>query len=252
MQLLPDSIDTALKNLTDEPTKVIGTLIKDALYLKFGSVSYNADKRRILEQYGLNEFENKLKSCINKIPIKNLVSPDYQTLMLAVDSLEPCLNSEDLRNLFANLISRSCDSNYKPFLHPSFPETLKQMSPFDAKILKFYIDTRPNRLITYTYYNDHSRDDFIRVPYTFDEYPRQQEASYVSMSVSSLMRLGVLAFDDDAWVHAVNDSPFKDSDFYTQCEAERIRDGKYAHSRISGKCCILTPFGTALIQACFD
>lgn len=252
MGQLPNCVDNAIKNLSDSPTKIIGDLIKDAIYLKFGSVSYNAEKRRILEKYGLIELEKRLKAKIDSIPLKNLVAPDYQTFIIAVDNLEPCINSEELRDLFTNLIARSCHSDYKPFLHPSFPETLKQMSPYDAKVLKFFIDTKPDRLITYTYFNDNRHNDFDRIPYTFDFYPNQQESAYVSISVSVLMRLGILAFDNDAIVHPADDSPFKDSDFYKQCEIERQKEGKFSHSCISGKVCGLTPFGTALIQACFD
>lgn len=252
MQKLPDFVDNAIKNVTDNPTKEIGKLIKDAIYLKFGSTSYNAEKRRILEKYGLIEFEHRLELCMKKIPFENLAAPDYQTLMLSIDNLEPCINSEELRNIFANLISRSCDSNYKEMIHPSIPEAIKQMSPYDAKVLKFFTDTKPERLITYTYYNDHKYKGFDRIPYTFDTYPNQYEASYVSVSVSSLMRLGILAFDDDALVHPADDSPFKESNFYKHCEAERINEGKYSHSCITGKLCVLTPFGSAFIRACFD
>lgn len=102
------------------------------------------------------------------------------------------------------------------------------------------------------YLNNSENDFYNKVPYTFDTYPNQHEARYVSFSLSSLMRLGILAFDDDALVHPADDSPFKNSDFYKQCEEERIKTGKYLHSEIVGKICGLTPFGTALIQACLD
>lgn len=252
MQVLPNCIDNAIKNLTDEPTKAIGTIIKDAIYLKFGSVSYNAEKRRILDKYGLNKLEERLKVTINQIPLEKLTEPDYQTVMLAFDNVEPCINSEDLRNLFANLIARCCNSDYKELIHPSFSEVLKQMSPYDAKVLKYYVDNKPERLITYIYYNDGENDYFNKIPYTFDVYPNQCEAKYISVSLSSLIRLGIIAFDDDAVVHPANDSVFKKCTFYEQCEEERVKEGKYLHSEIVGKICTLTPFGMSFTQACLD
>ena len=252
MELMPNCVDNAIKNLTNEPAMSIGTLIKDAIYLKFGSISYKAEKRRLYEKYGLIELEARLKLCIEQIPSEKLIEPDYQTIMLALDNVDSCINSEELRNLFANLIARSCHSDYKELIHPSFSETLKQMSPYDAKILKYYVSNKPERLITYTYFNNSENDFYNKVPYTFDTYPNQHEARYISFSLSSLMRLGILAFDDDALVHPADDSPFKNSDFYKQCEEERIKTGKYLHSEIVGKICGLTPFGTALIQACLD
>ena len=50
---IPKSIDNAIQNITDEPTQSIGTLIKDAIYLRFGHISYDAKKRRLFEKYGL-------------------------------------------------------------------------------------------------------------------------------------------------------------------------------------------------------
>lgn len=248
---LPPSVDNAVQNITDEPTKKIGSLIKDALYLRFGSVSYKAEKRRILEKYGLIEFENRLQSRINRIPLDKLVTPDYQTIMLAIDNLEPCLNSEDLRNLFSNLIARSCNCDYKNSIHPSFSEILRQMSPYDAKILKFFVTTKPERFITYTFLSKDGKS-FDRVPYMFDTYPEPDEADYVSIAISSLMRLGILAFHDDALVTFVNDSPFEDSEFFKCCENERVRQGTYWQSRITAQVCKITPLGNSFIHACFD
>ena len=54
---IPKSIDNAIQNITDEPTQSIGTLIKDAIYLRFGHISYDAKKRRLFEKYGLLELE---------------------------------------------------------------------------------------------------------------------------------------------------------------------------------------------------
>ena len=44
---LPDSIDNAVKNLTDKPTQGIGQTFSDVWYLVFGGITQVADKRRI-------------------------------------------------------------------------------------------------------------------------------------------------------------------------------------------------------------
>lgn len=247
---ISDSANHAIKNLTDCPTKRIGQIISDAIYLKFGDISYKAKQRQVFEKYGLLELEKRLKSCIKQIPIEKLMVPDFQTIMLAIDNLAPCINSEDLRNLFANLLSRSCNIDYKDILHPSFSEILRQMSPFDAKILKFFVDTRPKEIITYTQFND--RTDYnVYIPYTFAEYPEPELFNYISISISSLLRLGILAFEDDAIVHEISDFSFTRSSFYQKCEQERIAQGKYKSSRVEGQLCKLTPFGVAFVNVCF-
>lgn len=248
---VPQSVDNAINNLADEPTKSIGTIIKDAIYLRFGNISYNADKRRIYEKYGLLEFENRLKANISKIPTEKLIEPDFQTIMLAVDNLAPCIESETLRNLFAKLLARSCNSDYKSFIHPSFSGIIRQMSPFDAKILDFYVNTKPNRIITYTYKaNDGNR--FEQIPYTLDEYPDPNESDMVSLAISSLMRLGILAIHDDALVHSVKNTLFEKSQFYKLCEQERIKSNQYQTSSLTAQISVLTPFGNAFIHSCLE
>ena len=248
---IPKSIDNAIQNITDEPTQSIGTLIKDAIYLRFGHISYDAKKRRLFEKYGLLELEKLLESRISETPLEKLVTPDYQTITLAFDNLAPCINSEDLRVLFANLISRSCNSDYKNLIHPSFSEILRQMSPFDAKILKFYVDNQPKQFITYTYHSE-SGYSFNRIHYMFDTFPNPDESEYVSIAISSLMRLGILAIHDDALVHPMKNSQFAQSSFYKQCELQRIKEGKYQNSNISAQISTITPFGQSFILSCFD
>ncbi len=247
---IPNFLDNALKNISDEPTKSIGALIKDAIFLKFGSISYKAQKLQILQKYGLKEFEDSLAKSINEIPVDNLQIPDFQTVTQAIGDMESCINSEDLRKMFANLIARACNMDFKNFIHPSFSTILGQMSPFDAKILKFYVDNKPERFITYTYKSS-DRNRFDRIPYMFDTYPNAEESPHVSLSISALMRFGLLAIHDDAIMYEVTDSPFVNTEFYKRCEQERIEEGKYQSSEINGQASIITPYGYAFIQSCF-
>ena len=57
---LPKSVDKAIKNLTDEPTKGIGHTFSDIWYLVFGAFSHAADKRRIKYDIDLKQYEKEL------------------------------------------------------------------------------------------------------------------------------------------------------------------------------------------------
>ncbi len=247
---IPDSIDTALENLSDKPTKEIGSFIGDVFYRCLGGFSYKSDQMRILRKQCLIELESRIKQGISTIPSEKLIKPDFQTLVLAVNNAEPCLDSEELRERFANLIARACNIDFKNFIHPSFPTILGQMSPFDVKVLKFYVDNKPERFITYTYKSSEG-EHFDRIPYMFDSYPNAEESPYVSLSISVLMRLGLLGIHDDAIMHQVKNSPFMATEFYKKCEQERIEDGKYQSSVINGQVSVITPFGQAFINSCF-
>ena len=86
----------------------------------------------------------------------------------------------------------------------------------------------------------------------FDTYPNPDESEYVSIAISSLMRLGILAIHDDSLVHPMTNSQFAQSSFYKQCELQRIKEGKYQNSNISAQISTITPFGQSFILSCFD
>ena len=143
----------------------------------------------------------------------------------------------------------TCNSDYRNLIHPSFPSVLSQMSPYDAKIFKFFVDQKPEIILTYQQYND---DCFYNcIPYFFDSYQNYDEVISESLSISSLMRLGLIAFHDDAIVFEVKNTSFEKSAMYTDFENRRISSNKYAESRLEGKACILTPYGEAFSTACF-
>lgn len=250
LDTLPDFANNALENLSDEPSKEVGLFIRDIFYCCFGNFHYKTEQLELLRKHCLVELDKRIAQGIISMPSEKLIKPNLQTLILALKNAEPCLSSEELRERFATLITRACNIDYEKFIHPSFSSVLGLMSPFDAKILKFYVDNKPNRFLTYTYKASDGRR-FDRIPYMFDSYPNADEAPLVSLSISVLMRLGILAIHDDAVMHQVSDSPFMETEFYKKCEQERIEGGEYQFSVINSQVSVITPFGQTLIHSCF-
>ena len=48
------------------------------------------------------------------------------------------MNSKELRNMYANLLANSMNSDTKDSVHPAFIEIIKQLSPFEAKLMKSF------------------------------------------------------------------------------------------------------------------
>lgn len=136
IDLVPDSVDNAVKNITDKPTQNIGTTLADIWYLVFGSISQAAEKRKLKYAYALQEFEKELKEKISKIPEDKLVEPDIQVIAQALDAAKYCADKEELRRMYSNLISSSLNLDTIDYVHPSFANIIKQLSPQDAKLLQ--------------------------------------------------------------------------------------------------------------------
>lgn len=65
---LPDSIDNAVKNLTDKPTQGIGQTFSDLWFLVFGGITQAADKRRMKYAHDLELYGQELSQSITAIP----------------------------------------------------------------------------------------------------------------------------------------------------------------------------------------
>ena len=81
---VPDSVDSAVKNLTDETTKNIGQTFGDLWYLVFGGISHAADKRQMKYAADLEQYKKELTNSINEIPKEKKIEPSFQTTAQAL------------------------------------------------------------------------------------------------------------------------------------------------------------------------
>lgn len=136
IDLVPDSVDNAVKNITDKPTQNMGTTLADIWYLVFGGISQAAEKRKLKYSYALQKFEKELKEKISKIPEDKLIEPDIQIVAHALETSKYCIEKKELREMFANLISSSMNSEKKELVHPIFTNIIMHLSTSEALFLK--------------------------------------------------------------------------------------------------------------------
>ena len=215
LNIIPDAVNDAAKNLTELPTKNIGTTLADCWFLIFGGLSQLADKRRVKYSMELEKFKKELQASLDKVPNKQKQEPSTQIVMSALNDARYCIEEDELRHLFVNLISSSTDSSKS--VHPSFSNIIKQMSPIDAKIVTLfkYKSDYPICHITQRSNND---DGYIYLKQNFfiNEY-HNISIDEVSIAISSLIYLGILEVPHD--LHYTDTSiynSFTQSDYYEQ------------------------------------
>lgn len=71
-----------------------------------------------------------------KIPEEKLTEPEAYVAIPAVQQLSYCYDSEELREMYANLLVSSMNKDTKASVHPSFVDIIKQLTPDEAKLLK--------------------------------------------------------------------------------------------------------------------
>ena len=88
------------------------------------------------KEYNVAETEKLLAMKLEKVGEENIVSPESYIAVPAIQAISYCMNSEELRNMYANLLAASMTADKKWDVHPSFVELIKQISPDEAKLLR--------------------------------------------------------------------------------------------------------------------
>lgn len=89
-----------------------------------------------IREYNVKMVEKLLENKLANIKPTNIVSPELYIAGPVLQSISYSMDSEELRNLYANLLATSMNSAVKGKAHPSFVEIIKQLSPDEAKLLK--------------------------------------------------------------------------------------------------------------------
>lgn len=94
------------------------------------------DKWILNKEYAIDETKKLLEKKLENVDPEKIVEPEAYVAVPAIQAISYSMNSEELRNLYANLLAKAMNSDTKDFVHPSFVEIIKQMSPIDALVLK--------------------------------------------------------------------------------------------------------------------
>ncbi|MCC2220881.1 DUF4393 domain-containing protein [Anthropogastromicrobium aceti] len=249
---LPKSVDKAVKNLTDEPTKNIGHTFGDIWYLVFGRFSHAADKRRIKYDLELKQYQKELTEKMNAIPDDEKQEPSLQVTAQALENSKYCISEPELREMFVNLISGSMDRRVSNFVHPSFPEIIKQMSPLDAEIISGFKKQPSQPIANFVLRDKISNSSTMLDSYLYFDLNTSHSYVYAS-SISSLERFGLLSVDFMSWF--TNDSHyeiFSKWSYYQHLKKEYEQPGSNKFVEINKGICSLTPLGHFFVDICIS
>ncbi|MBR5614154.1 MAG: DUF4393 domain-containing protein [Clostridia bacterium] len=123
-------------NDTLKPTfKSIGNII--ALPFQAIDVALAKPKLWVAEkQYNFEKTRELLAYKMKDVPEEKIVSPEGYVAVPALQQISYCFDSEELRDMYANLLASSMNIDTKYNVHPSFVDIIKQLTPDEAKLLK--------------------------------------------------------------------------------------------------------------------
>ena len=196
-----------------------------------------------------------LQEKVINIPEHKLCEPEPYVAIPAIQQIAYCFDSNDLRDMYANLLAASMNTDKKWSVHPSYVDIIKQLTPDEAKILKQLPRTSVNFIpiidIKVTLANGKGEETIAR--------NITQEALYNICDVPGAMcsyldnleRLQLIKISDTSWL--------ADGSLYDMVEASQratsfknrtLEDGQsYC---IGKKLFYVTDFGVGFINCCID
>ena len=143
MEKVPALYEDALQPTTKETGKLI-SLIPKTINAALAPLRIWIAQR----EYNVAETEKLLNQKLEKADYAKIVSPEPYIAVPTIQAISYCMDSKELRELYANLLAKSMYSETKEFVHPSFIEIIKQMSPLDAVVFRTIMEREANPLIT--------------------------------------------------------------------------------------------------------
>ncbi|MCL2406475.1 MAG: DUF4393 domain-containing protein [Defluviitaleaceae bacterium] len=94
------------------------------------------EKWIIDKEYNLAVIEAMLAEELEKVNPKKISPPETYVAAPTLLAASYCMDSDELRSMFAKLLAKSMYKDTRNDVHPSYVEIIKQLCPDEAKILK--------------------------------------------------------------------------------------------------------------------
>jgi len=189
----PELYHDALQPAAQEVGKVVARLPR-AINAAFAPLDVWITKK----EFAIEKTKALLAKELENVEPEKIVSPESYVAVPAMQAISYSMDCEDLREMYAKLLSKSIHQDYKEIVHPAFVDIVKQMSPLDCQIFKFIFDYLPSHVIgsidfgmRTTTGEDELQKNFISYAPT-PHCPQHK----ISASINNLVRLGLITVID--------------------------------------------------------
>ncbi|MCI9366843.1 MAG: DUF4393 domain-containing protein [Oscillospiraceae bacterium] len=236
-----------------------GETLQDIWELVFGRLGNYVEKKRMVRRKALEDFKTTLEQKVNDIPEDQLREPPLSVVGPALDASKYYFEEEEIRTMFASLISASMDARTNSLVHPSFPTIIQQLSPLDAQNLAQFgpktalpLCEYQIKLIEHKNQAEQPSTAPYHVIYTnvFLSNPKQLNVTQNAVSIATLSRLGLIETSYERSLVNADYKAFEQTDEYhgilSRCEKDAQLQPYIQHG-----CIVLTPLGKRLCAICF-
>lgn len=88
------------------------------------------------KEYNVAKTDKILAEKLKDVDPDRIIEPEPYVAVPALQAISYSMDNDELRELYANLLAKSMNIDTKNDVHPAFVEVIKQLSPYDAELLK--------------------------------------------------------------------------------------------------------------------
>lgn len=238
-----DALQPAAKEISKGLT-IVAKAVNAAL-LPVAGLVWGADQ--------IKEFVNKkVSQKLENVPEEDIQSPKPHIGVPVVDALRYTGDEEGLADLYANLLATSMDRKTAINAHPGFVDVIKNMSPDEAKIMKFLSTNDLYPLIDIAL--QHNPGTVFRITHRHVSLlgidAQCEVPSLTSSYLDNLSRLGVIEFP--ATGHISDNNVYKRIEEFPQIKEiiDNFNKTDSKKAKIIKQRLAVTDLGKQFIRAC--
>ncbi|MHC5373612.1 DUF4393 domain-containing protein [Enterococcus sp. LJL120] len=243
LELIPTAVTTFAAAMTANAFKGAkgpAQALDDIMTLAgFDKLNFYAEKKRANKEIYIKDYKEKIAQEIIHIPEENLQEPKLSIVGPAIEASKYYIEEDILRSMFAKLIASSMDIKKNNYIHPSYIEVIKQLSPVDAEIIStHFLRKSPQEIISLSLVSSTGQFKKTHSNLFYNTHYRNHQV-LIAASIENLERLGLLEIDYTSQLSSAqySDDYIKHSTEYKEAlhqMKERNQD-YYMRNAIAGK-----------------
>ena len=245
-EIVKDVYDNGLKPTVQQAGKVLSFPLEliNSLLVKPRIWMANAN-------YKLQETNILIAKRLKNISTDEIKAPEDYIAVPALQALSYSIDSEKLRNMYANLLAKSMYTKTADKVHPAYVDIIKQLSPLDVKIFEYIASNEYDIAYKKILFHSNSKNGNLNI-YGVATTIQFASADEVARSFDNLSRLGLIEqiseFVDKKLYEEIDDNPMS-QEFYKEAELE-IKDPNDEKLIFKNKAMIITRFGDEFYEIC--
>lgn len=239
-------VTTVATNSSKAPMESLDNL----WYMTFGhKIEYFADIKRAKNELNLAQYKESIAKKISEIPEENLKEPQMSIVGPALEASKYYIEEKELREMFARVIAASMDASKSDYIHHSFVEIIKQLSPRDAKNIIDFKTINHSPIVSYAARRNTGESYELLKPLVFSLINSFVIDERDFPSISNLIRLGLLTYTFERYlIESTYYSFYRDNPLFHQINNSINKDEN--NLEVTDGIISITPLGEEFIKVC--